>query len=233
MRCLFIFLLMILVSACKKDSTDPPAMNLSDEYSSCNSTLDVCSTGNGEYCLFGYKWGINNTFSQNGLNASGPRESGGLVSYSFHESNGLVNTHRQVDLPGQSFNTLIACAQDEIRRAIEDWAAVADIEFEELPDNSDSDIRFLVADIVQTGTGYPNFDDSLCGQLAGHVVMQANAGFGSCDVFYQFALHEIGHTLGLGHVNAISIMNPDFIDLNLDGLQAGDLSGLRAIYGDP
>ncbi|MGI9394602.1 MAG: matrixin family metalloprotease, partial [Boseongicola sp.] len=47
--------------------------------------------------------------------------------------------------------------------------------------------------------------------------------------FFSVALHEIGHILGLGHVNDTSeIMNP-FI--STDVLGDGDISGVQFLYG--
>lgn len=47
------------------------------------------------------------------------------------------------------------------------------------------------------------------------------------------ALHELGHTLGLAHVpqGTTAIMEPDITDL--DTLQADDIAGVAAIYGNP
>lgn len=53
-------------------------------------------------------------------------------------------------------------------------------------------------------------------------------GGGALD-FFSVALHEIGHVLGLGHVNDTSeIMNP-FI--STDVLGDGDISGVQFLYG--
>ncbi len=53
-------------------------------------------------------------------------------------------------------------------------------------------------------------------------------GGGALD-FFSVALHEIGHILGLGHVNDTSeIMNP-FI--STDELGDGDISGVQFLYG--
>ncbi|MEM6299208.1 MAG: matrixin family metalloprotease, partial [Bacteroidota bacterium] len=106
------------------------------------------------------------------------------------------------------------------------------IEFEELPENSESDIKFYVADIIQSGIGYPNYTDFLCGELAGNVLIQSNLSINECEAFYLFALHETGHTLGLGHVTTSNIMSPNFFELDLQGLQRGDISGIKAIYGE-
>ncbi len=232
MRIVIFCFIVLLLTACNdnNDDNDGP-LNHSDEFAICNSVLSDCSDGNGQYCLFGFKWGQNNTFIQTGVDALGPKESGGIVTFSFQEENGIVNTHRQVNLPSRSFNNIIGCAKIEIRNALNSWSEVADIEFEELPENSESDIRFYVADIVQSGIGYPNFSNNQCKELAGNVIIQSNVRVNNCNQFYAFVLHEIGHVLGLGHVNSSNIMNPGFSSLKLSILQSGDSTGIIEIYG--
>lgn len=222
----------ILLSSCDKDEESPDPLNLSDDYSFCNSQLSSCVNGNGTYCLFGYKWGNDSTtFLQSGYNVLGPATSGGIVTYSFQEENGFVNTHRQINLPSGSFDDIIPCAKKEIRKALSAWAAVADLEFKEMPKNSKSDIKFYTADIVQSGIGYPNYTDELCNDLAGNIIIKSGLGINDCNTFYIFALHEIGHVLGLGHVETENVMNPNIYDYKYQGLQTGDSLGIIEIYG--
>jgi len=52
-------------------------------------------------------------------------------------------------------------------------------------------------------------------------------------LFYLVALHEVGHTLGLSHVDdPFQIMYP-FYNENLTGPAAGDVAGLQKLYGAP
>ena len=230
---IYFLLVLILMVSCEKEKEDdnPTPINLSSDYSFCNSQLSECTNGNGEYCLFGFKWGLDSTFSQAGYNAQGPASSGGIVTYSFQEENGLINTHRQINLPSNSFDDILSCAKAEIRNALDSWSEIADIEFQELSDNSDADIRFYTADIIQGGIGYPNYPDDLCNSLAGTVIIQSSLGINDCNSFYLFALHEIGHALGLGHVGTANVMNPDFLDFDFQELQTGDTSGIQELYG--
>ncbi len=227
------YLLVILVTVnCGEDDDSPEPINFSDSYTFCNSQLAACTNGNGFYCLFGFKWGADSTFAQAGFNATGPASSGGLVTYSFQEENGLINTHRQVNLTSNSFDDILPCAKTEIQNALKSWSDIAAIEFEELPENSETDIRFYTADIVQSGIGYPNYPDDLCNSIAGNVIIKSGLGISDCNSFYLFALHEIGHVLGLGHVRTENVMNSDFLDFSFQQLQAGDSLGIIEIYGE-
>lgn len=222
---------LVFLMTCKDDEPENEVINESDEFSVCNSRIDVCSNGNGNYCLFGYKWGSNDEF-ESGLDIEGPRESGGVVTFSFQEENGLVNTHAQIDLPSESFDNIPGCAKEEIRKALSEWELVADLEFQELDENSDSDIRFFVADIRQSGVGYPNYRESPCDLLGGDVVIQKDLWTNDCDEIRAFMLHEMGHALGLGHVITSNIMSSSYNDIGLRTLQSGDIAGIVEIYGE-
>lgn len=217
----------MIIVGCNK-----PLKNQSDNYSSCNQLINVCQDGQGAYCLNGYKWGENNPLNEKGLDAVGPQSGIKNITYSFQEKHGKVNSHVQIDLPGLSWNTLPDCARKEIRKAFQSWSEVADLEFEELPQNNAADIRISVADIHVGGLGFPNFPESPCDQIAGNIIILANSSANSeCHDFYIFALHEIGHVLGLGHVTSENIMNPEKEKYDYSGLQTGDIQGIIALYG--
>ncbi|MEM8896812.1 MAG: matrixin family metalloprotease [Bacteroidota bacterium] len=207
--------------------------NESTQFVACNAALSACNSSNAAYCLFGFKWGETTVLSSSGSAAAGPKEPGGTLTFSFQEENGVVNTHAQINFPSRSFSSLPSYAKEEIRRALREWSAAANIDFEELPENSQSDIRFWVAEIRQSGIGYPRYPDLPCSSFSGNVIIQENVRFNTCETFHLFLLHEIGHVLGLGHVNTANIMSPDFEDFNLNGLQAGDIQGIAELYGEP
>ena len=214
-------LLLVLFFGCS-DSIDSI-----DRYAECNSSLPRCDV-TGEYCLFGYKWGEGNDFSNTGINVTGPQMAGGLVSYSFQESPTTVSNHRQRNVPTLSVEELPSCAKEKIRAAFTAWSNVANIQFEELPDDSDSDIKIFVAPVTTCGNGFPNYTSSPCNEIAGQLTLSPNVTE-NCDVFYSYVLHEIGDTLGLGHSARNNIMGS--IQGN-DGLQEGDIKGIREIYGE-
>ena len=111
------------------------------------------------------------------------------------------------------------------------WSSVANIAFEEQPENSSSEVRFFVADIRQGGIGYPNYAEDPCTSFSGNVIIQTGIQFESCDDFRAFILHETGHMLGLGHVPSNNIMNPDFFEFEFRTLQSGDVEGIVELYG--
>lgn len=222
---------LLLSSSCKEDEI--PTINESSMYSECDSRLISCAGSKvGDYCLFGYKWGADQNFDQTGINVVGPQTTGGIITYSFQEKNGTINTHRQINVPSESWNEILSCARNEIREAAKEWENVANLTFEELPENSDSDLKFYVAAIFQSAVGYPNYIESPCDILSGDIVFNANSSEKSCKAFHINALHEIGHALGLGHVSSQNIMETGASKFSLNGLQSGDIEGIQQIYGE-
>ena len=96
---------------------------------------------------------------------------------------------------------------------------------------SDSNIKLYVADINTGGLGIPNINIFGCDDIAGHVIFSSNFTE-DCDVFYLYALHEIGHALGLGHCSSRTIMGSAVRTSAFTGLQPGDIEGIKQIYGE-
>lgn len=226
-----IWILTLLLIACSDDEPGTGGLNESDQFETCNKRLAACVNGDGQFCLFGYKWGQTPTTRNKGYDALGPQEPGGTVTYSFQESNGLVNTHSQINLPSHSFESQIPCAQNEIRTAFEEWSAIANIHFEELQSNEDADIKIFVVESTQGGIGYPNYQEAPCDQLAGNMIIKRYNNLRDCDLYRAFALHEIGHILGLGHVSTTNIMSPRFSSEDIRSIRFGDSTGIVQLYG--
>ena len=102
-----------------------------------------------------------------------------------------------------------------------------------MPDNSDTDIKFYTANILQGGVGYPNYLNMPCSSIAGNVVINANINVTNCESLRKLFMHEIGHVLGLGHVLSNNIMHWQFSTFRtFEGPQSGDIEGVVQLYGE-
>ena len=170
---------MLWLAACDS-AEDPPEPIASTEFAACNQELAACNVGSGSYCLFGFKWGTGNPFSNPGFDKPGPMAPAANITYSLQNEGTLLNTHRQIQVPSQSFDDTLGCAGAEIRRAMDAWAETANISFVEMPEDSESQIRFYIAGIQQSGLGYPNYFAGRCTSLSGQIVLQPESRFTSC-----------------------------------------------------
>lgn len=124
----------------------------------------------------------------------------------------------------------------EMTAAIEEalglWSSVAPLNFTEVPDSArNAQIRIGQEDI-----------DGRNGTLAfAYAPTNGDIRFDNGEqwnqsLFLETAIHEIGHSLGLGHENSqIAIMNPK-IKNRFNGLGSGfllddDINGIRSLYG--
>ena len=221
MKKLILFILFIsLFFACKP------------KYRACNDLLSACTgSQNGRFCTFGYKWGEQPEFSPNGLEVVGPQLPGGVISFSFHTEIKKVSTHQRNNMTTINFDDKGICAREMTLNALKEWEQYGDFSFQQLEDNAISDIKFIAAKKVDNNTGNPNYPDELCSDISGNVVWDESA-IENCHHFFIRNLHEIGHVLGLGHVNNESVMKQGLEKLEFTGLQNVDIEGIIAIYGE-
>jgi hypothetical protein len=217
--------LLLLAIACDNDDADKKETN---EYAVCNNILPCGNAGAVPYCTFGYKWGDGNPFSNAGENKPGPAIGPVEITYSFINAGYEFDTHSQQNLISKSFDELSTCAKDTIRLALSRWEQVAAISFIENDNDPTSDIRFFLGEISQGGVAFPAFPDKPCFDLAGQVALNFSIS-NNCQRVYTLAIHEIGHVLGLGHVQSDNVMNPNKVFINL---QPGDVQGIQSIYGE-
>ncbi|NCA77253.1 MAG: matrixin family metalloprotease [Alphaproteobacteria bacterium] len=208
------FLVVLIIASCRKEEHD--------SFSVCNDLIFSGCDGSTQaaYCLFGLRW--------DKTNSGQIQTSDSLtLSYSFLDSGYMFNTHSQENVTSLSFDQVIPCSKESVRKALLEWASVAPLKFAETTNNEKADIRIAIADISQGGLGYPPFTNEPCKELAGLCVIRpiANA---TCDSYYCLALHEIGHILGLGHILSNNVMNPNKC---YKTLQQGDIQGIQALYG--
>jgi hypothetical protein len=160
--------------------------------------------------------------------------SGGQVTWSFATTAGEI-----YDFAGQ---IATPAYQVLVRRAFDAWEAVADIDFVEVADSANSDIR-LAWDTIDGPGG-------VLGEAASSYYLGAVNTYDFSEVrfdidenwstqlayvptqvsFYAVALHEIGHTLGLGHPADSTTIMYAFQNDRVD-LTPPDIAGIQAIYG--
>ena len=123
-----------------------------------------------------------------------------------------------------------------VREAFTMWAAVANVNFREVADSDESDIR--------VGLGYIDGPGGTAGQAQswteGGFNTRSNIRFDtgnyprsntvSRERFIRVALHEIGHALGLGHSPVTRAIMYAFGN-STTTLQEDDVAGARAIFG--
>jgi Matrixin len=219
------FLIVLIFSGCSK----PPSKA---KYAACDNDLYNFCTGKdiGDYCTFGFKWGSNNPFANPGLEKPGPGAGNVDLTYKFMEEGFVFSTHSKENVSSLSFdNNILSCAKAKFKDAFIEWSSVTKVNFREASANENADIKIVVADIEQSSIGYPNYSQSPCINIKGLIVFRKNY-YNSCQSIYGVILHEIGHTLGLGHVNSKNVMHPSESYL-YSTLQSGDIRGIRSIYG--
>ena len=124
--------------------------------------------------------------------------------------------------------------------AFDAWENVASIDFQMVPFGDPADVVVGAASLGgAAGIAEYTFDGNpgLSEIFSGTVTFNSDLTWtpygqpGGVD-FYAVALHEIGHIIGLGHVNDTSeIMNPV---IYADDLGSGDIAGAQYLYGrDP
>ena len=217
------FQIIYLLSSCSKE--------INPTYKNCDSKLyDLCNgNGNGAYCTFGYKWGNNNPFANAGLEKPGPSVGNIELTYKFMDSGFLFNIHNKDNITSLSFdNNVVSCTKDKFRLAFKEWSSVTKVDFKEVSITENADIKIIVADIEQSSIGYPNYNDLPCSDIKGQIIFKKNEY--NCSTIYGAILHEIGHVLGLGHVNSRNIMHPSQ-STRYNQLQSGDILGVQSIYG--
>ena len=209
----------------------------------CQSQTDhsgefTASSSTDDFVVSGGKWGSSGAFGT----------SGGIVTWSL-PSAGQSSVFSQF-YTGQSVSLNSFLNFDPVavlKSAFDAWSNAANIKFMQVDDRggalgsgTDADIRIVGATLDGSfgtvGRAFlPNASTTSSQSAAsGDIVFDSSeTSFWTASTFFLVALHEIGHSIGLQHENNVTaIMNP-FINTNLTGLQADDVNGARAIYGQP
>lgn len=141
---------------------------------------------------------------------------------------------------GLSFNDSLYSIEDfeaALQAAFDRWEEVAAVDFA-YSNDADVDIEVSMGALEGSTVGlawYSYIPQTGVDEIIDATVTMDSLEFwspygsGALD-FFAVALHEIGHTLGLGHVEDTSeIMNPYVSTANLGD---GDIAGIRYLYGD-
>ncbi len=181
----------------------------------------------------------------------GPKWQPGTITWSF------AATTYAADQTRLAFsNPITAAYQATVVQAIQKWASVSGLVFQQVADTPDSsnaaDIRigFATLNTATTKTigetAYRYYkssqlfanDNLIALEDPGEVpLVSANGslvyGGPGGSTFYQVALHEFGHALGMDHsAAATDVMYPVATAANTD-LSASDEAGIRALYPAP
>lgn len=124
--------------------------------------------------------------------------------------------------------------------ALETWASVAAVDFAPAPDGTEPDLSFdfapLPGDTIgEAFTLFQPLPD--VGEVVSSVITLDSteqwSPFGEAGLnFYNVILHELGHSLGLDHPDdPTQVMYAFYLTDETLSLAAGDLAGIRLIYG--
>lgn len=174
------------------------------------------------YVLEGAKWGSPSYGTPSGV-----------ITWSF----------AQFNWGGYEFDAIIAdpAYQQAIRDALALWKSVARLDFAEISDSASTMLRFGwdYIDGAYGTVGEASWSASSVDGIS-YTINSAEIRFDTAETwsvragsgvnFFAVAVHEIGHALGLGHIDDPSqIMNPMLTDLQTLGL--GDITGIQILYG--
>ncbi|MEM9140558.1 MAG: matrixin family metalloprotease [Pseudomonadota bacterium] len=154
---------------------------------------------------------------------------GGVVTWSFAPVGHVFELSSQGDPINVGPPNQIAV--DLVRDAFQAWTDAGNVEFVQVADDGTGpggDIRISFAVLSGNLLGWAYFPTNPPRPIAGDVLLTPSI-IGNRDVFVNLAMHEIGHAIGLDHVDLNAIMNGTIVGRT--ALTADDINGVRQIYG--
>lgn len=164
-------------------------------------------------------------------------DAGGVITWSIvggGEDIAAFTDPGATSVDPDSYLTINYVAQ--IAQAFAAWSTHGDIEFMQITDDgggagdtNHADIRIFFGDIPGSTIGIAYYPSWWGSAIAGDMLLDTDPKFNtSPTLFYAVTLHELGHSLGLGHVDDASIMTPVISETEL---QPDDIDGIQQLYG--
>ena len=177
------------------------------------------------FTLLGDKWGA----------SAGLETAGGIIRWSFADlAIEAALEARYGDYPELAYS-LDANTRGLTRTAFQTWDVVGNFTFQETADSTTAHIRIGQNEIDGVGgiLGLTSTYDLLEDNRFDHAVVQLDVN----DValmtdgeFLSLIIHEVGHTIGLGHSSNTAAVMYGF-ENGRTNLAADDVAGIQALYG--
>lgn len=188
------------------------------------------------YVLNNLKWGSPT------LNTSG-----GTIRWAFVETGDILPSNQPYT---SNYRAVDSAFVPTIRAAFARWDAVGNFDFFEVSDPAHADVIVAFDELSSVGSStiglaqyfysgstilqsYISIDLNRRYRTLDGVIHTVGTSTGGANDLFTLTLHEIGHSLGLGHEDDFDTVMNSFQDGVLTDLTSDDIAGIRAIYGTP